>query len=136
MRLWHKDLINYLPSKQLMALWRECCAIAKSIMMEGKPNHLLINKVMDYSLDQFYTYGINVYIAMKNRGYKCDLRKFSKYFTDRQKNIVNEPIFIDWHNERYLMQNYYNLQEKFDCGGIPENEWKVFRDKYFELIEG
>lgn len=31
MRLWHKDLIPYLPRQQLIAQWRECCAIAGSI---------------------------------------------------------------------------------------------------------
>ena len=25
MRLWHKDLIQYLPDLQLKGQWRECC---------------------------------------------------------------------------------------------------------------
>lgn len=25
MRLWHKDLIPYLPRQQLLGQWRECC---------------------------------------------------------------------------------------------------------------
>ena len=36
-------------------------------------------------------------------------------------NII---IFGDWHNDRYLMQCYYNLQEKHDCGGISDDEWQ------------
>lgn len=26
-----------------------------------------------------------------------------------------------WHNDRYFLQCFYNLQEKHDCGGITEN---------------
>ena len=40
-------------------------------------------------------------------------------------------VFIDftiWHNERYLRQCYYNLQEKYDCGLIKEREWREIYD--------
>ena len=34
---------------------------------------------------------------------------------------INE-LFPEWHNNRYLQQCYYNLEEKYDCGGIaPES---------------
>ena len=33
-------------------------------------------------------------------------------------------LFEEFHNERYLRQCYYNLQEKYDDGIIPEEEWK------------
>ena len=48
MRLWHKDLIAFLPRKQLLGQWRECCAIARNIAVNGTPNHVLVNKVLDY----------------------------------------------------------------------------------------
>ena len=48
MRLWHVDLIDVLPRKQLLSQWRECCAIAKSIADKGTPNHILVNKITDY----------------------------------------------------------------------------------------
>ena len=35
MRLWHKDLIDSLPRKQLLGQWRECCAIIKNIKEKG-----------------------------------------------------------------------------------------------------
>lgn len=43
MRLWHKELIPYLPRQQLIAQWRECCAIASNLASKGTPNHLLVN---------------------------------------------------------------------------------------------
>lgn len=132
MRLWHKDLINYLPRQQLVSQWRECCCIAKNIASNGTPNHILVNKIMEYPIEHFYTYGLNVYIAMKSRGYKCDLNLFNKYFHD--KNVTNGKIFKHWHNDRYLTQCYYNLQEKYDCGGIPKKEWKILMYEYHRLI--
>ena len=34
-----------------------------------------------------------------------------------------DKIFPMWHNDRYLRQCYYNLQEKYDYGGITDAEW-------------
>jgi len=28
----------------------------------------------------------------------------------------------------YLKQCYYNLQEKYDCGGISEEEWEKIKE--------
>ena len=55
MRLWHKDLIPYLPRQQLLGQWRECCCIVRNIAMLGTPNHILVNKVMDI---QWVIFGI------------------------------------------------------------------------------
>lgn len=73
MRLWHKDLISVLPQKQLCGQWRECCLIAKAISENGTPNHLLVNKVMDYNPVEFLIYSID-YVAneMKSRWYNVD----------------------------------------------------------------
>ena len=56
MRLWHKDLIPFLPRMQILGQWRECCLIAKSISENGTPNHILVNKIMDYPIEHFYRY--------------------------------------------------------------------------------
>ena len=42
-------------------------------------------------------------------------------------------IFKDWHNDRYLTQCYYNLQEKWDRGGIPFDEWADVKNHYILL---
>lgn len=49
--------------------------------------------------------------------------------------IPFEELFFNWHNERYLKQNLYNLQEKYDCGGISKDEWKVIEDKFGYLMK-
>lgn len=126
MRLWHKDLISYLPSQQLLGQWRECCCIARNIAVVGNPNHLLVNKIMDYPIDHFLYYAGMVYRAMINRGYKCDWSKFEKYglcTKDGRIRCSQDLLFVGWHNDRYLKQCYCNLEEKYDCGGISEVEW-------------
>lgn len=130
MRLWHKDLIAYLPKKQLVGQWRECCCIAKNISLDGTPNHLLVNKIMRYPMTHFFTYGYLVYMEMSNRGYKCDVEKFTKYFTYPHETsfISFDEVFGQWHNDRYLRQCVYNLQEKYDCGGLDIDEWRKILD--------
>ncbi len=131
MRLWHKDLIIVLPRQQLLGQWRECCLIAKSIAINGTLNHILVNRIMDYPMSHFYTYGKLVHRIMKFRGYKCEFDKFGHYFTyPHETGIINHnELFHDWHNKRYLQQCYYNLEEKYDCDGIAEDEWKKIKSE-------
>ena len=131
MRLWHKDLIPVLPRKQLIGQWRECCLIAKNIAEKGTPNHILVNRIMEYSLEQFIAYGSKVYDEIERRSYNADFRNLVKYF-----EIVSLPLYIIpnnelfkyWHNKRYLDQCLYNLEEKYDCGGITDEEWHIMID--------
>lgn len=140
MRLWHKDLISVLPRQQLLGQWRECCAIAKNIYTKGSPNHILVNKIMEYHIDNFILYSYKVYSEMFNRNYNVDWKKFKKWvYVPNNKLVYHdsydlEKIFLDWHNDRYLNQCYYNLQEKYDCGGITEKEWKLIYNKFKEQI--
>ena len=45
MRLWHKNLITYLPTKQLVGQWRECSAICGSIIKHCHVNHPIVNRL-------------------------------------------------------------------------------------------
>lgn len=121
MRIWHVDLIPVLPNKQLLAQWRELCCIARNITVNGTPNHILVNKVLEYDKSELYSYSILVSTEMKSRGYKVDRSKFEKWcYSDR---FTSRP-FKEWHNDRYLRQCYHNLEEKFDCGAIDPRDWK------------
>lgn len=122
MRLWHKDLIPVLPRQQVLGQWRECCLIAKNIAEKGTPNHILVNQIIDYPLDHFCNYCDLVCMEMESRGYRCDFHKLEKFLPEYEA-VDGSDIFEHWHNDRYLLQCYYNLQEKYDCGGITENEW-------------
>jgi len=129
MRLWHKDLIPALPKYQLVGQWRECCLIAKNLLEKGSAGHLLVNRVEEYPYEDFVAYTMIVYKEMLNRGYDCDFHKFSKYWQEKEYGLVsNDYIFRDWHNYRYLKQCLYNLEEKYDCGGISVEEWNTIID--------
>lgn len=132
MRLWHKDLISVLPKNQLIGQWRECCAIAKAIAENGTTNHILINKIVDYPVDHFYTYCKLIELEMLNRNYKITSNSIQKIFRNPWYYINN--IFPNWHNDRYLKQCYYNLQEKFDCGGVSEEDWIKIKNKFEEKL--
>lgn len=133
MRLWHYELLTVLPRQQLLSQWRECCCIAKNIYENGTPNHILVNKINNYPSIDFDLYTIFVYDEMKRRGYKCDMHKYTKYrphLSDLNPDEVMQAnkgyqIFKYWHDERYLKQCFYNLQEKYDCDGISEADWEV-----------
>ena len=129
MRLWHKDLIPVLPRKQLVGQWRECCLMAKNIAEKGSPNHILVNRIIDYPIGHFTTYTRLVYAEMLKRGYGADFWRFKKWMIEYDP-ISYDDLFSDWHNDRYRTQCLVNLQEKYDCGGISEEEWNIIRGKF------
>lgn len=131
MRLWHVDLLDVLPDKQLLSQWRECCCIARNIYINGTPNHLLVNKILDYDMSDFYSYSILVSFEMIKRGCKVNRNAFEKYC--KCDKLIDRP-FKGWHNDRYFFQCFCNLQEKYDCGGISEDEWRKIVDKCSEKI--
>ena len=135
MRLWHKDLIDVLPRQQLLGQWRECCCIAKNILINGTPNHILVNKILNYPASQFIVYAIAIRDEMERRGYKCDFKKFSKWWVNRNRDWELSEIFPDWHNDRYLRQCLYNLEEKAVCGGMSADEWNKIVLKYGDRFE-
>ena len=137
MRLWHKYLIGVLPRKQLLGQWRECCLIAKNIAKNGTPNHLLVNKVMEYPINEFCDYCNIVLKQMVVRGYNVSEKSIHCLEDNvgfRVDSDLNMDVFKGWHNDRYLIQCFYNLQEKYDCGGISKEEWEILRSKYQDLI--
>lgn len=149
MRLWHKDLIPYLPQQQLISQWRECCAIAALLARDHTPNHILVNPIIEYDPSHFISYCSLVYKEAYERGYKItdksshklhdDIWSWQQYLKDllpwnlEDRILVNYgEIFHNWHNDRYLTQCWYNLQEKHDRGGIPDDEWNLLEDWFFE----
>lgn len=134
MRLWSYQLVPYLPRQQLVSQWRECVCIAKSIHDKGTPNHILVNKIMDYSISEFSDYCNIILVEMVRRGYKVSessINKLEDYIGfeadgDKQYNHV----FFSWHTLKYLDQCMTNLEEKFDCGGVSQKEWAKLCEGY------
>lgn len=131
MRLWHKDLIPVLPRQQLLGQWREVCAIMRNIETKGTPNHVLVNKVMDYPPSHLLTYAMQIFIEMKCRDYSPDFSRFlgpyDRYSREYAVDLRVDDIFQEWMNDRYLRQCYYNLEEKHDCGAISDEDFARIR---------
>jgi len=139
MRLWHYKLVPYLPRQQLLSQWRECVYIAKNLKENGTPNHILVNKILNYPRQEFLDYCNIVLVEMVKRGYKVSQQSISKledyvdFEVDSDKQYAKP--FKGWHNRRYLDQCVLNLEEKFDCGGISQEEWDRLFEEYLRIVE-
>lgn len=137
MRIWHKDLITALPREQLVAQWRELSAIAGNLNTKGTPNHILVNKVCDYPRDHFISYAFWVRQEMTRRGYRTMESVWNKILQTRETDygeaeiLPIEELFPGWHNDRYLEQCYFNLEEKYDCGGVNKEWFEKIQNIYF-----
>ena len=111
MRLWHVDLLEYLPKGQLLSQWRELNSI-----FAKEDKHILINYIYEYPKDDLYVYTEKVIDEMKKRGYKIRAyEKMNKYFEDLE-SVKNVKPFKNHHDNEYLQICYYNLKEKFIRG--------------------
>lgn len=130
MRLWHYKLIPFLPKSQLVAQWRELNSIYKD-----QPKHILINYVYEYDRLELHIYSAIVEHEMLKRNIRF---KYSEYYYDFFKDVLNRGLyrriaevlhpFENHHNNRYLLQCFYNLQEKYDRGQ------KDFSEELFEKL--
>lgn len=130
MRLWHYKLIPLLPKQQLLGQWRECCSAKRNITIKGSPNHILVDRIMDYPKDHFYTYCRLVQNEMLERGYKVTNASQNKIWTECWSWIYSDKVFKGWHNDVYLRECLYNLEEKYICGGISQEEWNEIYKAY------
>lgn len=119
MRLWHYELIPFLPKSQLLAQWRELNSIFKK-----QDRHILINYIYEYPKEKLFRYSLMVFWEMRNRDYKAELNEnMENYFGPALFRIGcfyyiidHDNPFPEHHTDRYLLQCYYNLQEKHDRG--------------------
>lgn len=138
MRIWSKQLIKVLPTKQLKAMRYEL-----GDMIKQYPNikHSLTRFANNYDIAYLGEY-FNVVL------YHCNLAniEMSESYNDKIFKIIREKTKLDhdvsgnvWHglvfredNDRYLTQCYYNLQEKYDRGVLNDIEWQRIEVFYNE----
>lgn len=129
MRLWHIDLIPYLPKPQLLAQWRELNSIFKK-----QDKHILINYIYNHSKYYLHCYSMEVITEMHKRGYKTNLDNHLKYFECLGVDFYNDytPKFKE-HNNEYLTICYYNLKEKYLRGqkDFTKDVWDKL-DKFYK----
>ena len=126
MRLWHYQLIPFLPKSQLIAQWRELNSIFKK-----QDKHILINYVYEYPKEDLWNYTLMVIKEMKDRGIKINnWKNYSSYFANVKQQVLITHPFLHHHTDRYLLQCFYNLQEKYDRG-----QKDFTKEQYLKLEE-
>lgn len=129
MRLWHYELLEYLPDKQLRGQWRECVCIAKNIYEKGTPNHILVNRIMNYNINHFRLYCLLVMNHLISRGFHIHIDAINKLklyigFLDDNSNYPTlKSLFSGWHSKEYSQICMSNLYEKYACNGMTDSEW-------------
>lgn len=137
MRIWHYQMLPYLPDLQFKGQLRELVLIMRDWKRNGKTNHLLINRVMEYSKDElveYFTIYDNEYWRRYGKGvnekYVKEFIDFSPVTLDRMRG----NIFEGWHNTAYLRVCMANLYEKhiFAIGNsrITDEEWETLLTGY------
>ena len=136
MRTWDYRLIEYLPDNQLRGQRRECALIAHDIHTKGTTNHLLINRIMEYPIDDFLTYCLMVAREMEHRGFRMTNDSAVRLGNLGTYRYVPQP-FAGWHNYGYLRCNMANLWEKHFCGigksRITDEEWQRLCEGYKKI---
>ncbi len=130
MRLWHYDLLPYLPKSQLIAQWRELNAIYKN-----QPKHILINYVYEY--DKVHLLAYSLLLLSELSDYDLNMDNFNEYFKDTKMiGYYNIRLFPNHHNKRYFRQCFFNLQEKYDRGqkDFTPDIYKKLLDHYKFII--
>ena len=138
MRIWHTDILPYLPDLQFKGQLRELVAILHDWRNKGATNHILINRVMEYPKSDLASY---MWIYCENHGkrYNLDckeslLREFID-FADGGK--FNPYPFKDWHNKEYLRVCMANLYEKHEFAlgksRITDEEWERLLRGYKDI---
>ena len=131
MRLWHYELLPYLPDAQFKGQLRELVAIMHDWRDKGKTNHLLINKVMEYVRDELVRYYIYYETIYHQRYGKWIDQKYWEEFKTFQKEEHDKKKYYsnDWHNKEYLRVCMANLYEKHFFGigksRITDKEWET-----------
>lgn len=140
MRLWHYKLIPYLPKDMLVSQWRECIAIKRQ-WEKGTLKHRLVSYVKDYEPECFVSYVYWLTREMDDRNIKYQKKYYEEIesmCTFGRLTIFNLSDYKQYkeHNDRYLKQCYYNLEEKHDRGIITDEEWQPIELYYTREISG
>lgn len=137
-RLWHYALIPVLDNKHLVSQWQECIAIKRQ-WKKGTLKHRLVSYVVAYDRKYFYNYVARVCQEMLKRNIKYQ-NKYIMEILEFCECVPNElypmeELNYPEHNDRYLKQCYFNLQEKFDRKIISKEEWQEIYNKFKDFTD-
>lgn len=126
MRLFHYELIPLLDDKHLISQWRECVGIKRQ-WEKGTLKHRLVSYVKKYDKAYFCSYVVLVVTEMINRNINYSEKLYGELvnFCEKDSKIdFKEILHYPEHDNRYLRQCLYNLEEKFMRGIISKDDWE------------
>ena len=114
MRLWHDQLIPFLPRQQLLGQHRECCALRGNGW--GR-KHATVDYVFRHSPAFLVAYHFQVMAEMDVRGYK-HAKEWDKPSYRGAKCLPWEELIVEFamryleHDKTYLEECLENLRKK------------------------
>lgn len=134
MRLWHYELISVLPKEMLVSQWRECIAIKRQ-WEKGTLKHRLVSYVKNYDTSIFSNYVTLIANEMDKRNIKFKIEYLDEIF--EFSSNLNTILFIPYpeHNDIYLRECLYNLEEKARRGIISKDEWNKIYEKFKDFTD-
>ena len=147
MRIWPYQMLDVLPTKQLVSQWRECLAISGCIAGAGL-NHATVNRVKEYPLEHFaaycdlvrkefaareFTIGTNT-IEKLDRDINYSRLEYTLKISNGVALVNGQPLLEQFHSIRHIRQCVYSFEERYDCGTITELEWGKIVDKFGSLM--
>ena len=120
MRLWHQDLLTFLPRAQILGQHRECCAL------RGRGwgrKHSTVDYVFTYSAKRLVDYHHLVLREMEHRGYKPAQQWYCHKYRGRntmpwpcalsgEPNFSIEARIYPEHDDAYRKECLANLRQK------------------------
>lgn len=137
MRLYHYKLLPFLPQQMIVSQWRECIAIKRQ-WEKGTLKHRLVSYVKDHDEVYFGTYVKMVCRELTKRkiNYNDDLYyELTQFSGVSYPNIGNLILHYEEHNNRYLKQCLYNLEEKATRNIISKEEWLKIYNKFKDFTD-
>lgn len=138
MRIWHEQLLPYLPDRQFKGQLRELVAIMRVWRDTGTTNHLLINRVTEYEKTELSRYFLSYEVEYHKR-YGKWLTKYSPEFVHFAETDTSKRTYYSdgWHDKEYLRICMANLYEKHKYGigksRITDDEWKILCGGYKKI---
>lgn len=139
MRLWHYELLPYLPDLQFKGQLRELVVIMRDWRDRGTTNHILINKVMEYPKTDLATYML-YYCGEYRLRYGVSVKEkiLEEFFEFASVvGLFGYRPFKSWHTKEYLRSNMANLREKHFMGvgksRISDEEWETLLRGYKDI---
>lgn len=119
MRLWHQDLLPYLPRAQILGQHRECCALRG--LGWGK-KHSTVDYVFTHSVKRLVDYHFQVLKEMERRGYKPGQQWYCSEYRGKNSmpwpctlqsyDLSKEALIYPEHDDVYREECLANLRQK------------------------